>query len=115
MGGGQDSPRTSEKILEDGTSSYSFDLKYDIISACSINLGSSVLLTGGWDGSDVTTRVSEYNVAGFVRDLPPLQQGRDNHGCSYYDNDDGTKTILVTGGWTGSLELSSTELLEETA
>ena len=63
-------------------------------SACAINLGSSVILTGGWEDSDVATRVSEYNEDGYVRDLPPLQQGRDNHGCSYFDNDEGTKVDM---------------------
>jgi len=37
-------------------------------------------------------------------------------GCSYYDNDEGTKTYIVTGGWSGNLgPLNSTELLVETA
>ena len=63
-----------------------------------------------------------------MRDLPRLLQGRYYHGCSYYNNDDGTKvsisfnsstiiifqTYLVSGGWTGSDFLSSTELLVET-
>ena len=65
-----------------------------------------------------------------MRDLPGLQQGRRFHGCSSYNNAEGTKvgidinyystmiifqTFLVSGGWTGSDELSSTELLVETA
>ena len=64
-----------------------------------------------------------------MRDLPRLLQGRYYHGCSYYNNDDGTKvsisfnsstiiifqTYLVSGGYTGSDDLSSTELLMETA
>ena len=64
-----------------------------------------------------------------MRDLPRLQQERWNHGCSYYNKDDGTKvsisinyspiiifqTYLVSGGYTGSARLSSTELLMETA
>ena len=97
-------------------------------SACAINLGSSVILTGG-DYSPTT--VSQYNEAGHVRDLPPLQEGRDDHGCSSYNNDDGTRvdietnyyrtiiifqTYLVAGGMDSRLvELSSTELLVETA
>ena len=40
------------------------------------------------------TRVSEYNEAGWVRDLPDLLQGRRNHGCTYYNNDDGTKVDI---------------------
>ena len=47
-------------------------------------MGSSVILTGG---ADTLARVSEYNEAGWVRDFPDLLQGRQNHGCSYYDNE----------------------------
>ena len=71
-----------------------------------------------------------------MRDLPPLQQGRDSHGCSYYNNAEGTKvgiyddflkvlvlhiiifqTYLVSGGYDDGPDarLSSTELLVETA
>ena len=94
--------------------------------ACSINLGTTVILTGG-DYSP--SRVSEYSETGFTRDLPQLLQGRSSHGCSYFENEEGTKvdidsnscgviifqTFLVTGGWTGSDYLSSTELLVETS
>ena len=91
--------------------------------ACAINLGSSVIITGG----HYTTTVSQYNEAGWLRDLPSLQQGRSSHGCSYYNNNEGTKvqsytnyyspiiilqTYLVSGGRGGSHNpLSSTELL----
>ena len=92
---------------------------------CAINLGTSVLLTGGFSS---VSRVTEYNEAGYVRDLPPLQQGRRTHGCTYYDNEEGTKvdieshywglivfqTFLVSGGFNGDAFLSSTELLVET-
>ena len=73
--------------------------------------------------------MSQYNEAGWVGDLPELQEGRYHHGCSYFDNDDGTKvdwqllilvslgficvpfqTLLVTGGNEAAL-LSSTEVL----
>ena len=98
--------------------------------ACAINLGSSVILTGGYN---TRTTVSEYNEAGWVRDLPALLQKRWSHGCTYYTNDEGIKVIynidnnhcptimifqtyLVSGGYDydGGL-LSSTELLVETA
>ena len=49
-----------------------------------------MLLTGGYDHGSVS-RVTQYCEAGFVRDLPPLLQGRRVHGCSYFDNDGGTK------------------------
>ena len=63
-------------------------------------------------------------------DLPRLQQWRYDHGCSSYNNDEGTKvgidinyystliifqTFLVSGGWDGGEPLASTELLVETA
>ena len=59
-------------------------------AACAINLGSSVIMTGGGYTTSTTT-VSQYNEAGWVRDLPDLLQGRRQHGCSSYDNDDGTQ------------------------
>ena len=44
----------------------------------------------------MTTVVSQYNENGWVRDLPDLLQRRDEHGCSSYDNDDGTKVDIDT-------------------
>ena len=60
--------------------------------ACAINLGSSVIITGG---VNFTTTVTEYNEDGWVSDLPDLHQGRWDHGCSYYNNDDGTKVNKI--------------------
>merc|ERR1712241_1078228 len=78
------------------------------------NLGSSVILTGGRDRYTLTT-VSQYNEAGWEKDLPTLQTGRWGHGCAYFNNDAGSKTMLVTGGTPGSGYLTSTELLVGTA
>ena len=78
---------------------------------------------GGWYSYN---KVSEYSESGFTRYLPELQQGREDHGCSYFVNEEGTKvdidsnscgviifqTFLVTGGYNGGY-LSSTELLVE--
>ena len=89
-----------------------------------------MILTGG---ADSLNKVSEYSEFGFSQNLPQLQQGRQYHGCSYFENEDGTKvdidsnscgviifqTLLVTGGTDGasgpwfSPPLSSTELLVE--
>ena len=60
--------------------------------ACAINLGSSVIITGG---DYYPTTVSQYNEAGWVRDLPSLLQERKDHGCSYYNKDDGTKVSIM--------------------
>ena len=52
-------------------------------------MGSSVIITGGhW--SDFMTKVSQYNEAGWVRDLPDLLQERMGHGCSYFYNNEGS-------------------------
>ena len=92
-----------------------------------------MILTGG---ADSLNKVSEYSEFGFSQNLPQLQQGRQYHGCSYFENEEGTKvdidsnscgliilqTFLVTGGrydaayGNGSITftlLSSTELLVE--
>ena len=90
-----------------------------------------MILTGGFSNyqqrpSGPSNLVSEYSESGFTRDLPQLQQGRLYHGCSYFENEEGTKvdidnnscgviifqTFLVTGGYNRGY-LSSTELLVE--
>merc|ERR1719219_938055 len=88
--GGTDSQTTTEKIQENGTSTQSFGLKYPTALACAINLGSSVLITGGYHNGAVT-RVTQYNEGGFLKDYPALKVARYYHGCSYYDNAEGTK------------------------
>ena len=50
----------------------------------------SVIITGG-DYSVPATRVTQYMETGWVSDLPRLQQERWRHGCSFFDNIDGTK------------------------
>ena len=88
-----------------------------------------MILTGGKYSKD---QVSEYSESGFTRYLPKLLQGRYYHGCSYFENEEGTKvdidsiscgvnifqTFLVTGGYDDNddnddIYLSSTELLVE--
>lgn len=101
----------TQKIQEDGTTVTGFSSSR-YAKACAINTGDTVIITGGKSGQ---TAVSEYSEAGYLRPLPSLQKCRYNHGCSYYENSEGTKTFLVTGGEGGCGILSSTELLEETA
>ena len=64
---------------------------YHCRDACAINIGAKVVLTGGYYSMD---RVSEYTVAGFLRDLPELLRGRKWHGCSYFNNIEGLKVIF---------------------
>merc|ERR1712241_133804 len=103
------SRKTTEKILENGTSVDSFPLQYDTYYACAINLGTTVVITGG---SASKRLVGEYNEDGFIKYLPPLQgEGRYTHGCSYYKNNEGFKTLLVAGGSDGSNYPRTTEIL----
>ena len=76
--------------------------------------------------------VSRYGTAGYIEDLPSLNQGRYNHGCGAYTDDSGEQVIAITlhytvyyqqyyqvlmvaGGWGGSNYLSSTEMLTRTS
>ena len=58
--------------------------------ACSVNLGETVLLTGGFKSAG---RVSLYSQSGFLRDLPQLGEGRSYHGCTFYHDHQGTKVL----------------------
>ena len=89
--GSYESPTITEKIIsDDGSASLGFDLVTETFSACVINLGSTMLVTGGGT-NDTFTRVIQYSETGYVQDLPRLNHGRYYHGCSYFDNDQGTK------------------------
>ena len=48
---------------------------------------------------------------GWVQDLPDLNQGRYKHGCGHYVDNDNNIVYLVTGGWSGVIDLLSTEIL----
>ena len=43
------------------------------------------ILTGG---EDTRTTVSRYSTSGWMEDLPELNEGRQEHGCGYFYNDD---------------------------
>lgn len=55
--------------------------------------------------------MSRYDTAGYVEDLPSLNEGRNSHGCGVYSVDSGDQVFLVTAGYDGVNFLSSTELL----
>ena len=62
----------------------------DTFSPCVINLGPTMLVTGGGHNASFT-RVIEYSETGYVRDWPRLNEARYYHGCSYFTNDQGTR------------------------
>ena len=51
-----------------------------------------MVVTGGYPGK---TRVSTYLQSGWARDLPYLNTGRFAHGCTFYQNEDGTKVKKI--------------------
>ena len=82
-------------------------------SACLIDDTTSFILLGGWQSETVTgahtrvtrystvqystvqyTRLTRYNLHGFVEDLPRLNIQRYNSGCSHY-NSDGKKVESI--------------------
>ena len=64
-----------------------------IRSACAIVDSDTLLVTGG--GYTLRT-VSRYDTAGFVEDLPSLNEGRTgHHGCGAYTGDTGEQVIVI--------------------
>merc|ERR1712107_139187 len=99
--------RTTELITGDTTQA-GFGLKYDTRLACGIPNGDNYIMTGG---VGTPTTVSRYSQTGWIEDLPSLNTGRYNHGCSTYLDSNNQQIYLVTGGSSGSIYLSSTEQL----
>merc|ERR1719320_1618963 len=83
-----------------------FDMQYNTQNACPIVDSGTLIVTGG---SRTQRTVSRYDTAGFVEDLPALNEGRGGHGCGGYTGDTGEQVFLVTGGYNGGY-LSSTEV-----
>ena len=54
-----------------------------------------MVITGGYPGK---TRVSTYQLSGFISDLSFLNIGRFAHACSFYETEDGSKVDDEAGG-----------------
>merc|ERR1712013_720181 len=101
--GGEDSGRTTELISQgeyDGIPW--FDMQYNTEGACSIVDSDTLLVTGG---SYTLHIVSRYDTAGFVEDLPALNEGRSGHGCGAYTGDTGEQD--ANGDYMSSTEVWS--------
>ena len=66
-------------------------LQYCYRSACSIDLGQSVVITGGVYSERTVT---QYKEDGDHTEMPQLVTGRLNHGCSSYTDSD--NNIVMT-------------------
>ena len=63
--------------------------------ACAINMGDSVILTGGVFAWYSQTKVTELRMDGSYTKLPELNQGRYSHGCASYLDEYGNKVTIV--------------------
>lgn len=75
-----------------------YDLYYRY--ACAIDMGEKFVLTGG-QGDNAEgpygpsiTRVTEYNINGFVKDLQEMMTPRFLHGCSHFTNKDNQNVFM---------------------
>ena len=66
--------------------------------ACSINDGSSVVITGGVSTYNITSngttsekKVTRYNLGGFVEDLQELNIARYDHACGGFNTESGAR------------------------
>ena len=95
--GGYQNERQNVLVKPDGSEVLGFDLKYDTVMACGIDVpeNDTVVVTGGGDGSIAvyyerpqrgtpTSRVTVYNENGWVRDLPNLLTARVAHSCTSF-------------------------------
>ena len=63
--------------------------------ACGVGVGENFIITGGFEPSEddnALDTVAEYSQTGLVRYLPNMIQGRFQHACSYFTNDN-LKTV----------------------
>jgi len=115
--GGSKSPTTTEVVSPDGSSSRtSWDLQYDTSGACGLELGNSLLVSGGFDVSTPEKSLSsvvKYQTDGTFQYLPELRVRRRGHACASFLSDQGETVVLVTGGYNALHfpDLDSTELM----
>ena len=64
---------------------------YIIRGSCTIDTGTSVVITGG---QNTQSEVFRYNKEGIVENLPRLNIGRGGHACSYYYLTNNTRVKL---------------------
>jgi len=99
--------KTTEIVTGGGRS---FDLKTKSRQSCAIQFDDYFILTGGLYSWDRKT-VAQYNLQGYIKNLPDLTEGRWDHGCGMY-NGKGNTVMIVAGGEGSNYEpISSTETM----
>jgi len=74
-----------------------FELETDSRQSCAIQFDDYFVLTGGFY-SNTEKQVVQYNLQGFVKNLPDLNAGRYGHGCGTYLSNGNTVMIVAGGG-----------------
>ena len=77
----------------------SYDLPYGVAAQCAIPEPdtNTVVLTGD--------QVARFGPGGLLAYLPNLNQNRREHACGGYNDADGSKVMLVAGGWLGGSDI----------
>ena len=70
------------------TDTHPYTLHYRNACAIADLTSDSVIVTGGYN---TMHNVSRYDLLGWVEDLPPLLNGRTDHGCGAYMKEDGSQ------------------------
>ena len=83
--------------------------------SCGIELGEFFIITGGTgtQGHSYRPDVTKYSRAGYVNQLPRLNEARRSHACGKYRDVGGREVLLVTGGNGFDGPLRSTEMYED--
>ena len=68
-------------------------LQFCYRAACSIDMGQSVVITGGYN---TKRTVTEYKEDGDHAEMPPLITGRYNHGCSSFMDSDNNMVRIIS-------------------
>lgn len=100
--GGYYSNTTSELlslVSEELDTTEMFPLEHPSSYSCLIDEGETFLLVGGFQHE---SKVSRYNINGWMESLDNLNTGRFNHGCTQFNNNQGETVNLVCGGFDSS-------------
>ena len=78
--------------------------------SCGIDLGNKYVVIGG---KGAEKKVIQYRKNGFDHVLPDLIVGRYGHACAKFENADGKKVFMVTGGWITHKRSIQTEMMTD--
>ena len=105
--GGSGNASTTEVVWPLDQAGWSFHLAHPTSSSCSVAVGDTMVLTGGWKTAHLVTR---YTREGKSEELAELLEGRWSHVCGALASLDSTVLIVAGGATSEGSYLASTEL-----